>query len=69
MHLREFLWKIKAGTEELNYGRDILANYALEIAAARQSLLILDIGLGSGKDLLNIRGKCRQARPNLNFEY
>ena len=34
--MREFLLKLKAGTEELNYGRDILANYALEIAAHAQ---------------------------------
>jgi SAM-dependent methyltransferase len=68
MHMREFLLKLKAGTEELNYGRDVLANYALEIAADKPSLRILDIGLGSGKDLLNIRGKCQQAFPKLKLE-
>jgi SAM-dependent methyltransferase len=63
--MRQFLLRLKAGTEELNYGRDILAEYALEIASGRTELQILDIGLGSGKDLINIRQKYREVYPSL----
>jgi SAM-dependent methyltransferase len=66
--MRKFLLKLKAGTEELNYGRDILANYVLEIASDKTQLRILDIGLGSGKDLLNIRRKCLETRPQMKTE-
>jgi len=55
--MRKFLLKPKAGTEELNYGRDILAEYVLDIASDKTHLRILDIRLGSGKDLVNIRQK------------
>ena len=66
--MRKFLLKLKAGTEELNYGRDLLAQYVLEIAAGKKHLRILDIGLGSGKDLINIRQKCAEAFPDLKLE-
>lgn len=66
--MRNFLLKLKAGTETLNYGRDILAQYALDIAADKTQLRILDIGLGSGKDLINIRKKCLEAQPGLKLE-
>ena len=66
--MRQFLLKLKAGTEELNYGREVLADYALEIARGKTHLRILDIGLGSGKDLINIRQKCLQANPALKLE-
>lgn len=68
MSIREFLLKLKAGTEELNYGRDVLAQYVLEIASGRSHLRILDIGLGSGKDLVNIRQRCSEAFPALKLE-
>jgi SAM-dependent methyltransferase len=66
--MRKFLLKLKAGTEELNYGRDVLAQYVLEIAPGKTRLRILDIGLGSGKDLVNIRQKCAEAFPDLVLE-
>ena len=66
--MRKFLLKLKSGTEELNYGRDVLAQYVLEIASGKTSLRILDIGLGSGKDLINIRQKCREAYPDLKLD-
>ena len=66
--IREFFLKLKRGTEELNYGRDVLAQYVLEIAAGKTELRILDIGLGTGKDLINIRQKCLEAFPNLKLE-
>jgi SAM-dependent methyltransferase len=67
--MRNFLLKLKAGTEPLNYGRDILAEYALEIAVDKTQLRILDIGLGSGKDLVNIRQKCLEAHPGMKLEF
>ena len=59
---------MKAGTEHLNYGRDVLANYVLEIVQGKNQLRILDIGLGSGKDLVNIRQKCLAVAPQLEME-
>ncbi len=66
--MRKFLLKLKAGTEELNYGRDVLANYMLEISAGKNHLRILDIGLGAGKDLVNIRRQSLAANPQLKIE-
>jgi SAM-dependent methyltransferase len=66
--MRNFLLKLKAGTEYLNYGRDILAKDVLDIASEKTHLRILDIGLGSGKDLVNIRQKCLAARPGMKIE-
>jgi SAM-dependent methyltransferase len=65
--MRKFLLKLKAGTEELNYGREVLAQYALEIATGRSELRILDVGLGSAKDLVNIRQRCAEAYPDLKL--
>lgn len=66
--MRKFLLKLKAGTEELNYGRDVLAKYVLEIAAGKSQLRILDIGLGTAKDLVNIRQRCLEAYPDLKLD-
>ncbi|HEX5220567.1 MAG TPA: methyltransferase domain-containing protein [Verrucomicrobiae bacterium] len=66
--MRKFLLRLKAGTVELNYGRDALAKYVLEIAADKNHLRILDIGLGAGKDLVNIRERCLKAFPHLKLE-
>jgi SAM-dependent methyltransferase len=66
--VRRFLLRLKAGTEHLNYGRDFFAGETLEIARGRPALRILDIGLGSGADLVNIRQKCLAAFPDLKLE-
>jgi SAM-dependent methyltransferase len=66
--IREFLLRLKRGTEELNYGRNVLARYVLEIAAGKTNLRILDIGLGQGKDLINIRERCAEEYPGLKLE-
>jgi ubiquinone/menaquinone biosynthesis C-methylase UbiE len=66
--MRKFLLKLKAGTEVLNYGRDVLVQYALEIARGKTELRLLDIGLGSGTDLINIRKKCAEVYPKLKLE-
>lgn len=56
----DLLRRAKAGTEELNYGRDIVVDWA----ASHCDRLpgpgsVLDIGLGRGDDLINIRDACR----------
>jgi SAM-dependent methyltransferase len=66
--MRKLLLKLKSGTEELNYGRDVLAKYVLEVASGNKQLRLLDIGLGSGKDLVNIRQKCSEAYPDLEVD-
>ena len=55
--MRAWLTKLKAGTEHLNYGRDVIAEMirrgvpSLPQGPAR----ILDVGMGSGEDLLRAR--------------
>lgn len=49
-------YKMKCGTEYLNYGRDIVVDYCRKCLKASESvgcLRILDLGAGSGTDLLN----------------
>src|SRR5438876_921497 len=54
-----FLRKLKEGTEELNFGRDIIANWAQQYAEnfKSDSMSVFDIGLGKGADLLNVQKK------------
>lgn len=55
--MRAALAKLKSGTEKLNYGRDIVAGMAARHAAGlgANPLRVLDLGLGSGADLENVR--------------
>jgi SAM-dependent methyltransferase len=48
---------MKSGTEALNYGRDIVRDWASERIAKAQGnpVTVLDIGLGGGADLLNVK--------------
>ena len=59
--LRKIAYSLKKGTEELNYGRPIIAGWAaralVDAAPNTSDLHILDPGCGHGTDLLN----CRQA--------
>ena len=53
------LRRLKSGTEELNYGREIIARWArLHFGDAAGRGSVLDIGVGHGDDLLNIRRSC-----------
>jgi SAM-dependent methyltransferase len=54
--MRALLAKLKAPTVELNYGREVIAAMARRYArrTAEGELNILDIGLGTGADLLNV---------------
>ena len=55
--MRAAFARLKSGTEKLNYGRDIIAGMAARHAAGlgANPLRLLDLGLGSGADLENIR--------------
>lgn len=55
--MRAFLAKLKAGTVELNFGREIVASLAARHAATLPpgEMAVLDVGLGTAVDLLNVR--------------
>jgi SAM-dependent methyltransferase len=54
--LRERLARLKAGTEDLNYGREVVTAMGLAaIAGVRRPARVLDLGMGSGIDLTNLR--------------
>lgn len=55
--MRTLLARLKSGTEDLNYGRAIIAGMARRHAGAPRAepLRVLDLGFGSGADLENIR--------------
>lgn len=50
-----FIKGLKQGTEPLNYGRDIIVKWAIEASKTKRELTILDLGLGEGTDLRNIK--------------
>ena len=55
-NLRARLAWLKAGTEDLNYGRDVVTAMGLAaIAGTRRPARVLDLGMGSGIDLTNLR--------------
>lgn len=54
--LRACLTRLKAGTEDLNYGRDVVTAMGLAaIAGTGRPARVLDLGMGSGVDLTNLR--------------
>jgi len=55
--MRKLLAQLKSGTEELNYGREIIAGMATRQAERTSTgpVRVLDLGLGSGADLENVR--------------
>ncbi len=55
--ITDHLRKLKAGTEHLNYGRDVIAAMAKNYASGRPKgvLRVLDLGLGTAADILNVR--------------
>lgn len=56
--LKAFLKNLKKGTEELNFGRDVIAGWARDLNMPNlQALRILDVGLGQGADLINIKNE------------
>jgi len=58
-NLISYLRRLKSGTEELNYGREIVSRWAeLHLRNTNAPGLILDIGVGRGDDLLTIKRTC-----------
>jgi SAM-dependent methyltransferase len=58
--LRKFLVRLKESTVFLNYGREVIADWTLRMDALRA----LDIGVGTGEDLLSIAGnRPKSLRP------
>lgn len=55
--LRFFFKNLKKGTEYLNYGREIIAQWLISLIknSNNNSIRILDIGCGNGDDLSNIQ--------------
>jgi SAM-dependent methyltransferase len=62
--VRQMLARLKAGTEHLNYGREVIASLVkgLEFGPPGQAVMVLDLGMGGGDDLINIR-KALEPRP------
>lgn len=58
--LRQFLTHLKESTVELNYGRDIIAEWVKDYSRGKKHLKIVDIGIGAGADLNKIRSKIKQ---------
>lgn len=56
-NIRKYFTSLKMGTEHLNYGRNILCEYAIEsiMRNKKKNVKILDLGSGIGMDLLNIK--------------
>ena len=65
--MRELLARLKARTVELNYGREVIAGMARRHArnTGEGELNILDIGLGTGADLLNVAKSLDNRRTRL----
>lgn len=55
--LEKLFHELKHGTEYLNYGREVVARWASEYGNRLNSddIKVLDIGMGTGTDLLNIK--------------
>ena len=58
--LRKFLVNLKKNTEHLNFGREIVASWAENnLKTTRGAVRLLDVGLGSGTDLMNIKNRLK----------
>ncbi len=57
-YLEKLFVRLRRGTEQLDYGREVIARWAGEYANGFDSatIAVLDIGLATGTDLLNIKG-------------
>jgi len=55
--VKEMIYRLKRGTEHLNFGRDIVKDWATSYIKdiGKDEIRILDIGVGEGTDLLNIK--------------
>jgi len=65
-----FLQRIKRTHEDLNWGRDIVKTFALNYIKERndnEPITLLDVGMGSGKDVDNIIEICKKQLPCCSF--
>ena len=56
-YLKKLAFRINKFSTELNYGREVVSNWARDLSlewSNRTPVRILDVGCGSGQDLLNI---------------
>jgi SAM-dependent methyltransferase len=55
--VRRMLARLKAGTEHLNYGREVIASMVKEreLGPPGAAVRVLDLGMGGGDDLINVR--------------
>lgn len=61
--MREFMKRLKSGTEHLNYGRHIIQQWGAELYRQHHGsgpVRILDLGCGPGTDLQNVRHQIEQ---------
>jgi SAM-dependent methyltransferase len=68
MSLYRKLASLKQGTEHLNYGRDIIAAWALEAVQDIRNPAILDIGVGKGEDLAQIHQRLDRSAQLFGLE-
>ncbi|CEG13488.1 Methyltransferase type 11 [groundwater metagenome] len=63
----DFFYNLKRGTEHLNYGRDIVAKWCVDYAnkIENKDVNVLDVGVGTGVDLLSIKQTCGSKNINL----
>lgn len=66
-YLGKLFYKLKHGTAYLSYGRQIVSSWAVNYANRLDSdtIRILDIGMGTGIDLLNIKRGSPSKNVNL----
>jgi SAM-dependent methyltransferase len=69
--MKDFFVRLKKGTEELNYGREIISAWGAEyiqarIEAKQTSIRAFDIGCGIGQDLINVRAAAEKIYKNTN---
>lgn len=68
--IANIFFNMKQGTEYLNYGREIISGTVAEYAKRleRKQIKILDIGAGSGTDLLNCKSAIEKTGKQFEFE-
>lgn len=78
MSLRSIVRRLKEGTEFLNYGRHVIAEWgarsllAMHAATGRKDFHVFDTGCGHGDDLLGVRRRLAELMPagtNLKVRY
>lgn len=61
-----FIKALKKDTEPLNYGREIIVEWAEQACQRKEEVTVLDLGLGEGTDLLNIKNALQGKKLHLH---